>query len=64
MSSETEYGVYRYRWIILAVFMFVNLTIQTLWISYAPVTSSAARFYGVSDLESFYPAVHSGLVAH
>ncbi|MFN8528826.1 MAG: MFS transporter [Anaerolineae bacterium] len=49
--SKTEYPVYRYRWVVLAVFMFVNLTIQTLWISYAPVTSSAAQFYGVTDLE-------------
>lgn len=46
-----EYPVYGYRWVVLTVFMFVNLTIQTLWISYAPVTSSAAQFYGVGDLE-------------
>lgn len=49
--SKAEYPVYGYRWVVLAVFMFVNLTIQTLWISYAPVTSSAAQFYGVGDLE-------------
>ena len=30
--------------------MFINLTIQVLWISYAPITGPAARFYGVSDL--------------
>lgn len=46
-----QYPVYGYRWVVLAVFMFVNLTIQTLWISYAPVTSSAGQFYGVGDLE-------------
>ncbi|HEX2623346.1 MAG TPA: MFS transporter, partial [Phototrophicaceae bacterium] len=46
-----DYPVYSYRWVVLAVFMFVNLTIQMLWISYAPVTSSAAKFYGVGDLE-------------
>lgn len=49
--SEKEYPVYGYRWVVLAVFMLVNLTIQTLWISYAPVTNSAAQFYGVGDLE-------------
>src|SRR5262249_49326713 len=31
--------------------MFVNLTIQMLWISYAPITGNAAQFYGVTDLE-------------
>src|SRR5215211_7392016 len=31
--------------------MFINLTIQMLWITYAPVTGPAAVFYGVTDLQ-------------
>jgi MFS family permease len=31
--------------------MFINLTIQTLWISYAPITGPATQFYNVSDLK-------------
>jgi MFS family permease len=46
-----EYRLYPYRWVILAVFMFINLTIQILWIGYAPITGPAAKFYGVSDLQ-------------
>ncbi len=46
-----KFRVYGYRWVVLAVFMFVNLTIQVLWISYAPITGPAARFYGVTDLQ-------------
>ncbi len=46
-----DYRVYGYRWVVLGVFMFVNLTIQTLWISYAPITGAAAAFYGVSELQ-------------
>ena len=46
-----QYKVYRYRWVVLAVFMFTNLTIQVLWISYAPITGPAASFYGVTDLQ-------------
>jgi MFS family permease len=46
-----QYRVYGYRWVVLAVFMFINLTIQVLWISYAPITGPAAQFYGVSDLQ-------------
>jgi MFS family permease len=41
--------VYTYRWVVLAAFMAVNLTIQTLWISYAPVSSTAEKYYGVSS---------------
>jgi MFS family permease len=33
------------------VFMFANLAIQLLWISFAPITGLAAAFYGVSDLK-------------
>lgn len=38
------------RWLVLAVFAFINLTIQTLWIAYAPITHQAAAFYGTSEL--------------
>ncbi len=38
-----------YRWVVLAVTTLVNLTIQTLWIGYAPITGPAAAFYGVGD---------------
>ena len=50
MPDQT-YKVYPYRWVILAVFMLINLTIQTLWICFAPITGPAAKFYGVSDLQ-------------
>ena len=47
----STYKLYGYRWVVLAVFMFINLTIQMLWITYAPITGPAAAFYGVSDLQ-------------
>ncbi len=49
--TEKTYSLYGYRWVVLAVFMFINLTIQILWISYAPITGIAAGFYGVDDLQ-------------
>ncbi|HKJ26890.1 MAG TPA: MFS transporter [Anaerolineales bacterium] len=48
---EEKYNLYPYRWVVLGVFMFINLTIQILWISYAPITGVAAAFYGVDDLQ-------------
>ncbi len=47
----TQYKIYPYRWVVLAAFMFINLTIQILWISYAPITGPAAEYYGVTDLQ-------------
>lgn len=46
-----QHRLYGYRWVVLAVFMFINLTIQMLWITYAPITGPAAEFYGVTDLQ-------------
>jgi len=49
--SDKGFRLYVYRWVVLAAFMFINLTIQMLWIAYAPITGPAARFYGVTDLQ-------------
>jgi MFS family permease len=49
MAEQTAYKLYPYRWVVLAVFMLVNITIQMLWIAYAPITILASKFYGVSD---------------
>ena len=43
--------VYGYRWVVLLVYMFINLTMQILWICYAPVTGLAAEHYGATDLQ-------------
>jgi MFS family permease len=48
---ETREKVYAYRWVVLAVFAFVNLTIQILWICYAPISALAMEYYGVSQLQ-------------
>lgn len=49
--SDSNFKLYGYRWVVLGVFMFINLTIQTLWIAYAPINGIAAKFYGVDDLQ-------------
>jgi sugar phosphate permease len=48
--EQTNLKVYGYRWIVLLAFMFVTAANQLLWITFAPITGSAARYYGVSDL--------------
>ena len=32
--ANKDYKLYSYRWVVLGVFMFINLTIQMLWITY------------------------------
>ncbi|HYA01207.1 MAG TPA: MFS transporter [Candidatus Binatia bacterium] len=48
---DRSYRVYGYRWAVLGAFMFVNLTIQVLWISYASVSSQAGTYFHASDLQ-------------
>lgn len=38
----------RYRWVVLAVSVLVNITIQLQWIAMSPVSATAAAYYGVS----------------
>jgi len=49
MAQET-FKIYGYRWIILLAFMAVIAVNQLMWITFAPITSSAASYYEVSDL--------------
>lgn len=48
--QQNGFQVYRYRWVMLLVFMAIVATNQLLWITFAPVTGDAARFYGVDEL--------------
>ncbi len=48
--EQPSFKVYGYRWIMLLGFMFVVAINQLLWITFAPITGEAARYYGVSDL--------------
>ena len=48
--DEARTKVYGYRWLVLAAFVLISLMTQVLWISFAPITSVAARFYNTSDL--------------
>jgi len=50
LIEGTEFKVYRYRWVVLFAFMFVVAINQLLWITFAPITSTATTFYGVSNL--------------
>jgi MFS family permease len=49
MKNE-NYIEYPYRWVIIFIFMLVMAMQQLLWITFAPITSSAAAYYKVSDI--------------
>lgn len=48
--EQTSFRVYGYRWVILLACMAVIAVNQLLWITFAPITTAAASYYGVSDL--------------
>lgn len=49
VNNETL-KVYGYRWLVLLAFSLIASMTQVLWITFAPITSAAAQFYGKSDL--------------
>jgi len=49
MTAE-NFKIYGYRWVVLVVFMGVIAANQLAWITFAPITGVAAKYYGVSDL--------------
>jgi MFS family permease len=49
--EEKSYRVYAYRWIVLLFYSLFHAVMQMLWITFAPITGDAAKFYGVSALQ-------------
>ncbi|MGB7296574.1 MAG: MFS transporter [Candidatus Aminicenantales bacterium] len=50
MNEERKFKTYGYRWIVLLAFVAIAVMTQVLWITFAPITGAAARFYQTSDL--------------
>jgi len=50
MLQLNTFKVYRFRWTILSIYMFLIAVNQMLWITFAPITTDATKYYGVSDL--------------
>lgn len=50
-EAEEAYGLYRYRWVVLAAFMFVAAATQLMWLNYAPITSQTEKLMGVSEFQ-------------
>ena len=47
---KTDFKVYGIRWMMLIVYMVMVAVNQLLWITFAPITGDATKYYGVSDL--------------
>ncbi|MHB8137698.1 MAG: MFS transporter [Smithellaceae bacterium] len=43
--------VYGYRWIVLIVYFLINALMQIQWITFAPITSEAVKFYNVPAIQ-------------
>jgi MFS family permease len=48
--EQDNFKVYGYRWIVLIAYMLIVTLNQLLWITFAPITGDAVKFYNVSDL--------------
>jgi len=48
--TDGEIRSYGYRWVVLVGFMLITGMNQALWITFAPITSEAMKFYATSDI--------------
>ena len=48
---ENKIRVYKYRWVVLSVFMLIVAANQLLWITFAPITNDVAKLLNVSELQ-------------
>jgi cyanate permease len=49
--QQSDFKLYGIRWIMLSVYMLMVSVNQLLWITFAPITGDATKYYGVSDLK-------------
>jgi MFS family permease len=50
MMATGTAKAYGYRWVVLVAFMLIGGLNQALWITFAPITSDAMKFYATSDI--------------
>ena len=50
-TVENKIRVYKYRWVVLSVFMLIVAANQLLWITFAPITNDVAKLLNVSELQ-------------
>jgi MFS transporter, FLVCR family, MFS-domain-containing protein 7 len=48
--EESKYKVFSYRWVILIVLVPAIIATEIFWLTFAPISSMAEQFYGVSSL--------------
>ncbi|KAL5586822.1 hypothetical protein FOBRF1_016692 [Fusarium oxysporum] len=48
-SIEQPYRIYKIRWFGLVVLTLLNVMVSWSWLTFSPVTSSTAKFYGVDE---------------
>ena len=48
---EKDFKVYGYRWVVLLLFIIINILMQIQWIIFAPIASESATFYQAHALQ-------------
>lgn len=48
--EESKPRIYAYRWLVMGIFMLINVVIQIHWVAFAPITGEAAAYYQVTPL--------------
>jgi MFS family permease len=50
VNEDGDYGLYRYRWVVLGAFMLIGTLTQLMWLNYASITTTTSELTGVATL--------------
>jgi MFS family permease len=48
---DHDFKLYKYRWVVLAVYVLISIVIEIQWLTFAPVASAARAYYKAAPLQ-------------
>lgn len=48
---DHDFKVYKYRWVVLGVYILISIVIEIQWLTFAPVASAARAYYQATSLQ-------------
>ena len=48
---EHDFKLFKYRWVVLAVYVLISIVIEIQWLTFAPVASAARAYYKATSLQ-------------
>ena len=48
---DHDFKLYKYRWVVLTIYVLISIVIEIQWLTFAPVASAARAYYKATALQ-------------